>query len=98
MPAPIPELRRLHLRVDGHVQGVGFRLTTCDVAGKFPITGFVANLPDGSVEATAEGSETALLGFLAGLKATHVWRHVTREQISWSDATGEWRGFAISYV
>lgn len=49
----------------GRVQGVGFRYTAQRVAGGFPINGFVRNLPDGTVELVAEGTEKDVAGFLA---------------------------------
>ena len=43
--------------VRGRVQGVGFRYTSLRMAGRSEITGFVRNLPDGSVEMVAQGLE-----------------------------------------
>lgn len=40
----------------GHVQGVGFRYTVLRLAQPYPsITGYIRNLPDGSVELLAQG-------------------------------------------
>jgi acylphosphatase len=39
----------------GHVQGVGFRYTTRDIAGRYEVAGFVRNLPDGTVEMLIQG-------------------------------------------
>lgn len=47
-------------RVQGKVQGVGFRWWTRSVAQRLGITGTVRNLPDGSVEVRASGSAEAL--------------------------------------
>ena len=44
-----------HLRVCGHVQGVAFRYHTRSFALERALTGWVKNLPDGSVEIHAEG-------------------------------------------
>ncbi len=41
----------------GRVQGVGFRYTVRQIASKMPITGYVRNMPDGSVEALFQGTE-----------------------------------------
>ena len=48
----------------GHVQGVGFRYATKQVANGFEVTGFVRNLPDGRVELRAEGEEMECRRFL----------------------------------
>lgn len=39
----------------GHVQGVGFRYTVRSIAKGRQVTGYVRNLPDGSVELVAQG-------------------------------------------
>ncbi|MDI9433212.1 MAG: acylphosphatase [Planctomycetota bacterium] len=44
-----------HIIFKGHVQGVGFRYTTYRIAGGYDVTGFVRNLPDGTVEMLAQG-------------------------------------------
>lgn len=52
----------------GHVQGVGFRYKTQELAAAFPVRGFVQNLPDGRVEMHAEGEESALAAFSKALE------------------------------
>ena len=46
--------------ISGHVQGVGFRWFTQDTARLEGVTGWVRNLPDGSVEALIEGDSEAV--------------------------------------
>lgn len=41
----------------GHVQGVGFRYSTSQLAKGFEVTGYVKNLVDGRVELEVEGVE-----------------------------------------
>ena len=45
-----------HIIFKGQVQGVGFRYTTHRVAGRYDVTGFVRNLPDGTVEMLVQGT------------------------------------------
>jgi acylphosphatase len=52
----------------GHVQGVGFRYRTYRLAMEHPISGYVKNLPDGSVELVAQGSQAAVDTFLTSLE------------------------------
>ena len=52
----------------GHVQGVGFRYSTSQVAKGFEVTGYVKNLNDGRVELEVEGEESECRGFLAALE------------------------------
>ena len=54
---------RRHYVVSGRVQGVGFRQFTAEKARGLKISGWVKNLPDGKVEAEAQGSEDELQAF-----------------------------------
>lgn len=48
-------MRRVHLRIDGFVQGVNFRYYTRQRAASLGLAGWVRNCPDGSVEIVAQG-------------------------------------------
>ncbi len=50
----------VRLVVHGRVQGVGFRFTAREAAGECGVAGWVRNLPDGSVEIVAQGSQAAV--------------------------------------
>ena len=52
----------------GHVQGVGFRYTTLQVAREFEVAGFVQNLPDGRVQLEAEGQAKDVADFIAAVE------------------------------
>jgi acylphosphatase len=52
--------KRIHVIVEGRVQGVYFRAYTKDAAVKLGLSGWVRNRPDGSVEALIEGEKTAV--------------------------------------
>jgi len=52
--------KRVHVIVEGRVQGVFFRAYTRDEALKLGLSGWVRNRPDGSVEALIEGGKTAI--------------------------------------
>lgn len=49
-----------HIMVYGTVQGVFFRQSTVEQARLLGVTGWVRNLPEGTVEIWAEGSSEAL--------------------------------------
>lgn len=51
---------RRHYLFYGRVQGVGFRFTTYQLATNLGLTGWVCNLPDGSVEACIQGEEKVI--------------------------------------
>jgi acylphosphatase len=48
-------VNELHVRVTGVVQGVGFRWFVRERARRLGLSGWVKNLPDGSVEVAAAG-------------------------------------------
>ena len=55
--------------ISGFVQGVGFRYFAQRAAARHQVVGYVKNLPDGRVEAYAEGTEKAVTGFMHDLTA-----------------------------
>ena len=59
-----------HIIFKGHVQGVGFRYTTHRVAGRYDVTGYVRNLPDGTVEMLVQGLAKEVDACLADLEDT----------------------------
>ena len=54
--------------VTGRVQGVFFRISTRDVAVQLSLTGYVKNLPDGSVEVVACGQSDEIDRLAAWLR------------------------------
>ncbi len=57
-----------YIRVRGMVQGVGFRQATVREAHALQVRGWVANLPDGSVELMLQGVAGAIDRMLAWLR------------------------------
>ena len=60
--------KRVYARVYGKVQGVAFREYTRREAARLGLSGWVRNLPDGTVEVVFEGTEAhtgVLLSWLA---------------------------------
>jgi acylphosphatase len=87
---------RARILITGLVQGVFFRREMTDLARRLAITGWVRNLPDGNVEALAEG-ERARLDEL--IRFCHVGPRgavVRKVQVEWSEYLGEFRGFRIA--
>jgi acylphosphatase len=59
--------RRVSFKVVGRVQGVAFRATAKDEAGRLGVVGWIRNAQDGTVEGEAEGDASAVDAFLAWL-------------------------------
>jgi acylphosphatase len=55
---------RVHLRVSGYVQGVGFRYTARRQAERLGLTGWVRNAADGTVEAEVQGPTEEVQSFV----------------------------------
>jgi acylphosphatase len=79
----------------GSVQGVGFRYTARSTATGFEVAGTVRNLPDGRVELIAEGARGELEAFRVAVRESGLDHFIRNEDIAWSEATGEFRGFEI---
>lgn len=66
---PTDETKRYRMIFSGLVQGVGFRYETWAIAQKLGLTGFVENLPEGTVYAEIQGPENKILYLVECLKA-----------------------------
>ncbi len=86
---------RLHLIVDGRVQGVGFRFSAYDKAKEFALAGWVRNLGSGEVEIVAEGKQENLQMLAAWAHQGPPSAHVTQVREEWLDFTGEFTDFRI---
>lgn len=78
----------------GRVQGVGFRYTSKQVARRFDVTGWVKNLPDGTVQMVVEGLPDELESYVDAV-STETHGRVTEREIQRKSATGEFSGFEI---
>jgi len=86
---------RKRVYYSGHVQGVGFRVTTLHIARRYRITGFVRNLADGRVELVAEGAPGVLDQLTAEIQQA-MGGNITHCSIDDSAATGEFTSFSIA--
>ena len=87
--------RRMQVFYSGQVQGVGFRYQARQVATGFEVTGCVRNLSDGRVELVAEGEDVELREFRSAVRESGLGPLIRDELAVWSEANGEFRGFAI---
>ena len=95
VPPTEPSRRRLTVLYSGRVQGVGFRYSVKTVATGFEIAGTIRNLLDGRVELVAEGSRPELEEFRIAIHGAGLAGFIRDEQVIWTDAKNEFRGFEI---
>jgi acylphosphatase len=57
-------LLEVRLRVEGRVHGVGYRAHCERLARELELTGYAANMPDGSVEALVQGTPKSVQAFV----------------------------------
>jgi len=88
--------KQLHVLFSGTVQGVGFRYTVQRLARRFPMTGFVKNLPNGKVELAAEGEEQDLQAFLGAVREEFN-SFIRDADIQWKEPTGSYQSFSIAF-
>lgn len=86
-------MKRAHLWVSGRVQGVFFRQSTETRARELGLVGWVRNLPDGRVEAIAEGSEDALEAWVAFCHVGPPAARVEHVEIQWEPPSGAFELF-----
>jgi acylphosphatase len=90
-----------HLRarviVHGLVQGVWFRASTKDEADRLGVTGWVRNLPDGSVEALFEGPKKKVEAIVEWCHRGPAGAKVNSVDIAWEPYTSGFGHFEIRY-
>ena len=89
------EQTRLHANVYGRVQGVGFRAFVVETGVTLGATGWARNKWDGSVEVVAEGDRQTLESLLAALHRGPRMAKVTRVDVEWQPASGEFNAFHV---
>lgn len=86
---------QIHLRIEGRVQGVCFRMYTQRRAQQLGVTGWVRNLSDGAVEVVASGPETALRRLEEWCRQGPPAAEVTNLECTRLQATKEYKSFSI---
>lgn len=81
-------MTRSTIHFSGHVQGVGFRMTTKSIARRHCVAGYVRNLSDGRVELVMECDRAAGKVFLDEIKDT-MNGYISEVEVDESPAIGE---------
>ena len=93
MSEPLP--MRVHVIVEGRVQGVGFRAFVVDQANRLGVKGWVRNRWNGTVEVVAEGEHDNLEKLIAALREGPRVSFVENLNLEWQAATGEFHQFSM---
>jgi len=91
------QIKRVHLRIEGLVQGVFFRANTREEAQRLGLNGWVRNMPDGSVEAVIEGEASRVDQMIQWCHEGPPMSKVSRVDVSMEEPQGESGGFSIRY-
>ena len=87
--------QRVHLRITGRVQGVGFRYSALAEAQRLGVHGWVRNAQDGAVELLAEGDERCLHRLVTWCHTGPPGALVYDVEQHWRLASGEFDDFSI---
>ena len=88
---------RVHLLIDGRVQGVCFRYYCQSQALKLGLTGWVRNLRDGRVEVTAEGNKESIANFVTWCHHGPAGAYVASCDETYAEPTEEFESFEIRF-
>ena len=85
----------VYIIIKGKVQGVSFRYFTLKQAQKLNIVGWVRNIPNGTVEAVAQGNKKNLELFIKKLKEGSSLSRVDDVILNWEHQKKDYENFAI---
>jgi acylphosphatase len=89
------EIVRVHVRVKGRVQGVGFRAHVEYYANQIGVTGWVRNVGWDTVEAVAEGTRGQVERFIEMMKEGPRMSRVDESKVEYETVTGEFQVFGV---
>ena len=85
------------IRINGKVQGVGYRFFATRVARRLGLKGSIENLRDGTVEAIVEGEKKAIDDWLEELKEGPRYAEVTKIDQETKEYTGRLGDFDVKF-
>jgi len=96
MKAESPEDQiRVHLTIEGWVQGVFYRASTVQEATRLGVKGWVRNCPDGSVEVVAEGNKKKIDELIEWCRQGPAGAQVRNVQLRRENHQGAFEDFSI---
>lgn len=88
---------RVHMKIEGRVQGVWFRESTRKKAQTLGVFGWVRNCPDGTVEAVAEGPEEKVKALVSWCHEGPPSARVNRVIDAWDESRDEFDTFDVVF-
>jgi len=88
---------KVHLLIEGRVQGVFYRAFTRNLASKLGLNGWAKNLYDGRVEVLFEGSRELIEQAIQECWEGPAGSSVRNIDVSWEESSAEYKGFEIRY-
>ena len=88
---------RAHVIIRGRVQGVFYRASCRNEGGRLDLQGWVKNLPDGGVEAVAEGPRDRVDRWLMWCRRGPGMARVEEVNVDWEAPQGEMGGFRVEW-
>ena len=92
------EIRRFHIKLNGRVQGVGFRAFVQKNARVLGLTGWVRNVGYNQIETVAEGNTEILLRFVEILRAGPPSSHVETIEFDEEPVSNEFDRFTMRFI
>ncbi len=89
------ETARVHVIVEGRVQGVGFRAYVQQAGAMLGLGGWVRNVGYDKVEAVAEGPRARLEEFVEAVRSGPRGSRVDETQVEWEMVLGELGRFEV---
>jgi acylphosphatase len=85
------------MMIRGRVQGVFYRVSARQEAARLGLSGWVRNIPDGSVELVAEGPRELCEALLRYCHEGPPAARVDEIDVRWEEPTGTYVGFSVRY-
>ena len=82
-------MSQVHLIISGKVQGVFYRASCQETAQRLGLTGWVRNLPDGSVEVLAQGEKEKIEKLIEWCRKGPDGAKVSGVEMEWQSILGQ---------
>jgi len=92
-----PEIHAFFARIEGRVQGVGFRYSCMNEGQRLGLSGWVRNTPEGDVEVWVEGTKEKIETFLRWLHKGPPGARVDTVHYETCSPTGKYREFGVEF-